>query len=77
MNRNDTQFEIELLKIAAEAGDSASQYKLGYCYDNGLNVKRSVSEAIKWYELAAEQGHCEAILSNFRYILWLWQRHFS
>ena len=63
MNRNDTQFEIELLKIAAEAGDSASQYKLGYCYDNGLNVKRSVSEAIKWYELAAEQGHCEAILT--------------
>lgn len=63
MNRNDTQFEIELLQIAAEAGDSASQYKLGYCYDNGLNVKRSVNEAIKWYKLAAEQGHCEAILT--------------
>lgn len=63
MNRNDIQFEIELLKIAAEAGDSASQYKLGYCYDNGLNVKRSINEAVKWYERAADQGHYEAILT--------------
>ena len=41
--------------IAAEAGEAYSQYCLGWCYEYGLGVEKSVEEAEKWYRKAAEQ----------------------
>ena len=41
--------------IAAEAGDAYSLYSLGWCYEYGLGVEKSVEEAEKWYRKAAEQ----------------------
>jgi TPR repeat protein len=33
--------------------------QLGDAYDTGAGVKRDVTEAIKWYRRAAEQGNAE------------------
>ena len=46
--------------IAAEAGKAYSQYCLGWCYEKGLGVEKSVEEAEKWYRKAAEQGEKNA-----------------
>ena len=36
-----------------------------YCYENGDGVEKSRGEAIKWYKLAAQQGH-EIAQQNLR-----------
>ncbi len=42
-----------LKKRNAEAGDAATQYNLGLCYEGtGITVR----EAFKWYTRAAEGG---------------------
>ena len=35
----------------------AAQNNLGTLYDRGQGVAQNYAEAIKWYRLAAEQGH--------------------
>lgn len=42
--------------MAAEAGSVSAQYMMGYMYEFG-HVERSVSEAIRYFELAAAQGN--------------------
>ena len=37
-----------------------TQYEVGDCYENGLGVEKSRSEAKKWYKDAAEKGHAKA-----------------
>ena len=65
--------EIEELLAAAEQGDPDAQYKLGlkyafsaidaarallpYDYQKALIYTEDYQEAVKWYRLAAEQGH--------------------
>ena len=41
---------------AAEQGDAEAQFSLGYCYENGLGVTKSIVNAKKWYKKAAAQG---------------------
>ena len=41
---------------AAEQGNAAAQYWLGWMYDKGYGVPENDSEAIRWYRKAAEQG---------------------
>ena len=48
---------------AAEAGDNAAQFNLGYMYNLGMGVTRDDVEAVKWYRLAAEAGNA---LAQFR-----------
>ena len=45
---------------AAEQGDSAAQYSLGYCYQKGIGVTKDEKQSVEWYRKAAEQGHAEA-----------------
>lgn len=45
---------------AAENGDTEARFKLAGRYWNGNCVKRSPSEALRWYESAATNGHTEA-----------------
>ena len=46
--------------IAAESGHANSQYSLGWCYEHGQGVEKSVQEAEKWYRKAAEQRETKA-----------------
>ncbi len=56
--KSDTR--IEDLKTLAEQGDVKSQLTLGGMYFDGLEVSRDIQQAIKYYELAANQGIAEA-----------------
>jgi len=55
----------ENLVNMAENGNADAQYNLGIMYEVGLGVKKSITEAKKWYTKAADQG-CEAT----DYALW-------
>lgn len=44
----------------AEAGDAEAQNYIGLMYYLGLGQRRNDAEALKWFELAAEQGHPNA-----------------
>jgi TPR repeat protein len=44
----------------AVAGNAAAQYSLGVAYYNGDGVTQNYAEAIKWFELAANQGDADA-----------------
>ena len=55
---------IEELMNRAEQGDANAQYDLGECYWNGTDgVTQDFRMAAYYYELAADQGHIEAIYS--------------
>ena len=41
---------------AANRGNTVSQYELALLYESGQGVKKSVQEAFKWSELAAQDG---------------------
>ena len=44
----------------AEQGLAAAQYNLGNMYRKGEGVPQDDKEALKWYNLTAEQGHAAA-----------------
>ena len=44
----------------AEAGDAGAQFCVGRMYGNGFGVGMDDAEALKWYGLAAAEGHPEA-----------------
>ncbi len=47
---------IEKLKAKAERGDAEAQYQLGCCYYTGDFGPKDYTEAIKWYQKAADQN---------------------
>lgn len=56
----DPLFDIERCKKSADAGDITAQYNLAMCYLYGYNVKKSGSDAIKYFRLSANQGNTES-----------------
>jgi len=44
---------IALLREAADKGDTAAAYNLGYCYENGIGAKADRQQAYAWYKRAA------------------------
>jgi TPR repeat protein len=46
--------------MAADQGDSTSQYMLGYLYDAGQGVPQDYVQAAQWYLKAANQGNSDA-----------------
>ena len=44
----------------AVKGDADSQFNLGLMYKHGRGVRTSLSTAVKWFKLSAEQGHADA-----------------
>lgn len=53
--------DIEPLIYSAQNGDADAQYELSVLYQQGLEgAERDFTEAQKWRQLAAEQGHAEA-----------------
>ena len=51
------QAAAKYYKLAAEQGHPFAQTNLGVCYRNGWGVQQSDSQAVHWYEKAAEQGY--------------------
>jgi len=45
---------------AAERGDAAAQFLLGFAYVGGRGVPKNPVEAVRWLRKAAEQGHAAA-----------------
>ena len=68
----DNKKATKWLKLAAEGGDSSSQFSLGNAYYFGPNyelkdlrgglfqVERDYRKAFKWYQLSAKQGNTNA-----------------
>lgn len=47
---------LEMLRKSAENGYVEAQNRLGFCYLRAIRFPVDLSEAVKWYTLAAEQG---------------------
>ncbi|WP_165793730.1 tetratricopeptide repeat protein [Hyphococcus luteus] len=58
--RGDDAQAARLWRQAAEKGNAAAQYNLGWAYENGRGVEQNGVEAARWYRQAAEQGHSSA-----------------
>ena len=57
----DQQLGYRMIRAAAEAlGDAEFQSAVGFCLEKGIGVAKDISEAAKWYKLAADQGQEEA-----------------
>ena len=53
--------ELErITRMAVAQNDPMAQFNLGFMYNNGFGVKKDFNVAIKWYQLAAEQGYSVA-----------------
>lgn len=53
----DSNRAIRLYCKAANKGQTAAQYRLGWIYANGLGVKRDDALAAAWFKLAAKKKH--------------------
>ena len=58
--KQDYENALKYIKPAAEQGHAKAQFRLGYCYDEGLGVTQDYQEAVKWYRKAVEQGNAQA-----------------
>lgn len=68
LNQNDPQEEvIKLYKDLANEGHAGSQFEIGYCYDIGLGVEQSETDAIDWYTKAATNGHLDSQITLAKY----------
>ncbi|WP_116653176.1 SEL1-like repeat protein [Pelagibacterium sediminicola] len=52
--------EPELLRTAAEAGDSKAQFEIGAIFTEGHVVEQDFAQAAAWYERSAAQGFAPA-----------------
>ena len=48
---------LEVVGLCGVRGDVFAQHNLGVRYANGEGVPEDDAEAVRWYRLAAEQGH--------------------
>ena len=54
------QDDLDTVRQAADQGDAEAQYNLGVIYNNGEGVPKDDAEAVRWFQLAAEQGYAKA-----------------
>ena len=59
-NREDYKTSYKLILPLAKKGFAQAQYNLGVMYGNGKGVAKNYSKAIKWWNLAADQGNDKA-----------------
>lgn len=55
--KGDNETALQVFRPLAEGGDKDAQYQLGYMYQTGTGVAKDEREALRWYEMAAKQGH--------------------
>jgi hypothetical protein len=58
---------LELFRLAAGQGLDMAQFQLGEMYYYGFGIAEDITEAQRWYQLAATQGYPEAL---HRIALW-------
>ena len=56
----DQQEAVRWYRMAADQGDAAAQYSLGWAYNHGEGVAKDQQEAVRWWRMAAEQGYAVA-----------------
>ncbi|MGN0204946.1 MAG: hypothetical protein ACI4BB_10410 [Coprococcus sp.] len=56
----DVEKAFVCFRQSASQGHVEAQYQLSVCYDKGIGVRRSISEAAKWCQMAAYGGHAQA-----------------
>lgn len=47
----------KILLKQAEEGDVVAQFRLAYCYQTGDGVSQNADECVRWYTVAAMNGH--------------------
>ena len=52
--------DFNQVQKAANQGDAAAQYNLGYMYSKGEGVRQDDAKAVEWYQKAANQGDANA-----------------
>ena len=58
--RAATKKLVKELKASAKNGDGEAAFGLGNLFFNGLVIKEDYDEALKWYELAVDNGYKKA-----------------
>jgi hypothetical protein len=53
--------DLDDIRRAAEAGDTAAQLELGVLFQYGFNYKDNEIPALTWYMLSANQGNAKAV----------------
>jgi uncharacterized protein len=61
-NRGDYDTAMRLYRPLAESGNADAQWALGILYRGGGRSEPNYVEALKWFKLAANQGHIQAQL---------------
>jgi hypothetical protein len=57
MDDGELVFHAQHLKDAAEGGHSDAQFELGVWYESGRGFDKSMEQAVRWFGMAADQGH--------------------
>ena len=52
--------EFQYLLPAARRGSPSAQFTIGWCYEHGHDVKKSLRLAATWYRRSAKQGYARA-----------------
>ncbi|KAH7018192.1 LOW QUALITY PROTEIN: uncharacterized protein B0I36DRAFT_335461 [Microdochium trichocladiopsis] len=55
------QLAFKYAQLAAKAGLATGEFAMGYYYEIGISVDKNITEARKWYELAADHGNKDAV----------------
>ena len=58
--RADYATALRVFRTLAEQGHAGAQYSLGVMYLEGQGVAQDDKTAVKWWTLAAEQGHTQS-----------------
>mgnify|MGYP000067783045 CR=1 FL=1 len=65
--KTDVAEAARLAQAAATAGHREGAFLLGRFYEEGIGVPLVTREALRWYRVAAEKGHEEALRQYARY----------
>lgn len=65
--QRDYPAHLVILRNLVEQGSRDAMSNLGYAYQHGLGLKKSIRWAVYWYEKAAERGSIEA-MSNLAHL---------
>lgn len=57
----DNEAHIVILKNLVKKGYTGAMANLGFAYENGLGVRKSLHWAVYWYEKASKQGCADAM----------------
>ena len=56
-NQQNLKNDILVLQTAESKGSLLAQFTLGYCFENGIGIKKSIPNAVKYYRAASQRGN--------------------